>query len=227
MNAAVDDAPRTAPSSRAGRRRGRPLWVNIVAACLGLVLLYFAVTFVQVWAASRQDDAQPAEAIIVLGTAQYNGTPSKALAARLDHAIKLFQSGLAPLIVVTGGNQPGDLFTEAEASANYLQDHGVPGDKIERETTSNNTYDELAATARFLKQRGITTVLLVSDPFHSYRIAAIAGGLGMHVHVSPTSSSVFHGFDRLKALLRETVAVGAGRIVGYDRLDRIQDDLNR
>ena len=226
MNVVVDDAPRTAPGSGARARRRLPLVLKLFGGVLALFLLYFAITFAQVWAASRQDDAQPAQAIIVLGTAQYNGTPSKALAARLDHAIELYSRKLAPLIVVTGGNQPGDLFTEAEASANYLQDHGIPGDKIERETTSTNTYDELAATARFLKQRGVTEVLLVSDPFHSYRIADIAGDLGMNVHVSPTSSSVFHGFDKLKSLVRETVAVGAGRLVGYDRLDRIQDDLN-
>jgi uncharacterized SAM-binding protein YcdF (DUF218 family) len=207
------------------RLRALPLWLKLSAAAFAALFLYVGVTFAQVWIASRQDDTQPAEAIIVLGTAQYNGVPSAALAARLDHAKDLFDRGLAPLIVVTGGNQPGDLFTEAEASANYLQDRGVPGDKIERETTSTNSYDELAATARFLRQRGITEVLLVSDPFHSYRIADIAGSLGLKVHVSPTPSSVFRGFDTLKALVRETIAVAGGRIVGYDRLDRIKADL--
>ena len=139
-----------------------------------LLVSYVGVTFAQVWSASRQDHAQPAQAIIVLGAAQYNGTPSPALASRLDHAIDLYQRGMAPLIVVTGGRQPGDAFTEAEASANYLADHGIPGGAVERETTSTNSYDELAATARFLKARGITDVVLVSDPFHSYRIDDIA-----------------------------------------------------
>jgi uncharacterized SAM-binding protein YcdF (DUF218 family) len=70
-------------------------------------------------------------------------------------------------------------------------------------------------------------VLLVSDPFHSYRIAAIANDLGLHAHVSPTPSSVFHGFDKLKALLRETIAVAGGRLLGYDRLDRLQGEISR
>lgn len=199
-------------------------------ALIGLVLVvfgYFVVTFAQVWAASRNDEARPVQAIIVLGAAQYNGTPSKALAARLDHAADLYKRKLAPLVVVTGGKQPGDLFTEAEASANYLQARGVPGSAIERETTSTNSYDELAATARFLKQRGILDVLLVSDPFHSYRIGAIASDLGLRAHVSPTPSSVFRGFDQLKALMRETIAVGGGRLIGYQSLDRIQGDLTR
>jgi uncharacterized SAM-binding protein YcdF (DUF218 family) len=204
-----------------------PLWLKAVTAILSAIVLYFGVTFAQVWMSSRQDDARAVQAIIVLGTAQYNGTPSRALAARLDHAIDLYNRKLAPLIVVTGGNQPGDRFTEAEASANYLQERGIPGSAIERETTSTNSYDELAATARFLKQRSLLNVLLVSDPFHSYRIAAIANDLGLHAHVSPTPSSVFHGFDKLKALLRETIAVAGGRLLGYDRLDRVQGEISR
>lgn len=202
-------------------------WLKAVIGIVLLLVVYFGVTFAQVWSASRNDEARQVQAIIVLGAAQYNGTPSKALASRLDHAVDLYKRKLAPLVVVTGGKQPGDLFTEAEASANYLQARGVPGTAIERETTSTNSYDELAATARFLKQRGIVDVLLVSDPFHSYRIAAIAADLGLRAHVSPTPSSVFRGFEALKALLRETVAVAGGRVVGYQRLDRIQGDLTR
>ena len=206
--------------------RAWPRWLKIVLGAVGVVVLYAGVTFAQVWAASRQDHAQPAQAIIVLGTAEYNGTPSAALAARLDHAIDLSQRKIAPLVVVTGGRQPGDTYTEAEASANYLEQHGVPGTAIERETTSTNSYDELAATARFLKQRGTTEVVLVSDPFHSYRIDDIARGLGLHPHVSPTPTSVFHGLSSLTAMVRETVAVAGGRIVGYDRLDRIIEDID-
>jgi uncharacterized SAM-binding protein YcdF (DUF218 family) len=189
----------------------------VVAA---LLAGYVLVTFVQVWHASHQDDARKAQAIIVLGAAQFDGRPSAVLTARLDHAADLFRRGLAPLIVVTGGKQVGDRFTEAEASANYLAAHGVPGDAIERETTSTNSYDELAAAARFLHQRGITEVVLVSDPFHAYRINAIAHDVGLNAHVSPTPTSPVHGLDSAQALLRETVAVSAGRLVGFDRLDR-------
>jgi len=194
--------------------------VLIVAGVVALLALYVVVTFGQVWYASHQDDARRAEAIVVLGAAQFNGKPSKVLAARLDHAADLYKRGLAPLIVVTGGKQPGDNFTEAEASANYLAQHGVPGGAIERETTSSNSYDELAATARFLHERGINDVVLVSDPFHAYRINAIAHDVGLNAHVSPTPTSPVHGIDNAEALLRETAAVAAGRLVGYDRLDR-------
>jgi len=194
--------------------------VLIVAAVAALLALYVVITFGQVWYASHQDDARRAQAIVVLGAAQFNGKPSKVLAARLDHAADLYKRGLAPLIVVTGGKQPGDAFTEAEASANYLAQHGVPGGAIERETTSSNSYDELAATARFLHERNINDVVLVSDPFHAYRINAIAHDVGLDAHVSPTPTSPVHGIDNAEALVRETAAVAAGRLVGFDRLDR-------
>jgi uncharacterized SAM-binding protein YcdF (DUF218 family) len=194
--------------------------LRIVAVVAALLASYVLVTFVQVWHASHQDDARKAQAIIVLGAAQFDGRPSAVLSARLDHAADLYKRGLAPLIVVTGGKQTGDRFTEAEASANYLADKGIPGAAIERETTSTNSYDELAAAARFLHQRGINDVVLVSDPFHAYRINAIARDVGLNAHVSPTPTSPVHGFDNAQALLRETVAVSAGRLVGFDRLDR-------
>lgn len=194
--------------------------LKVAAILVGLLVTYVVITFFQVWHASHQDDAQKADAIIVLGAAQFNGRPSNVLTARLDHAADLYQQGLAPLIVVTGGRQGNDPDTEASVSAAYLESKGVPGGAIERETTSTNSYDELAATARFLHERGITNVLLVSDPFHAYRIGAIADKVGLDAHVSPTPTSPVHGIDNAEALLRETIAVSAGRLVGFDRLDR-------
>ena len=190
-------------------------WVDYL-----IVFLYFAVTFVQVWHAARQDDARPAQAIIVLGAAQFDGRPSNVLQARLDHAADLYNRKLAPIIVVTGGGQPGDRFTEAGASARYLESLGIPAEAIELETTSTNSRDELAAAARFLHKQGINDVLLVSDGFHAHRIDAIADEVGLNGHVSPTPTSPVKGFDEFRAEFRETVAVAAGRLIGYDRLDR-------
>lgn len=193
---------------------------RVALVVVALLAAYFVITFAQVWYASHQDDARQAQAIVVLGAAQFDGRPSNVLKARLDHAADLYQQGYAAQIVVTGGKQPGDRFTEAEASANYLATKGIPGGAIERETTSTNSYDELAATARFLKAKGITDVLLVSDPFHAFRIDAIAHEVGLNARVSPTPTSPVHGLDNARALVRETTAVAFGRLVGYDRLDR-------
>ncbi|MGH9119121.1 MAG: YdcF family protein [Acidimicrobiales bacterium] len=185
------------------------------------LVLYVGVTFVQVWLASRRDEARAADAIIVLGAAQYDGEPSPVLAARLDHAANLYRRGLAPLIVVTGGRQEGDRYTEAGAGAAYLERLRIPGTAIERETTSAHSWESLAAAARFLQDDGIERVLLVSDPYHSFRIDAIADDLGLEAFVSPTPSSPVGGGAELRAMARETAAVAVGRVIGYRRLLRL------
>ena len=100
--------------------------LRAVALVVAVAVVYVGATFVQVWAASRHDGARRAGAIVVLGAAQYDGKPSPALEARLDHAFDLWERGLAPVIVVTGGKQAGDRFTEASAGANELRSRGVP-----------------------------------------------------------------------------------------------------
>jgi vancomycin permeability regulator SanA len=192
-------------------------------ALLAAVVLYLGVTFVQVWMAARDDQARPAHAIVVFGTAQYNGVPSPVLAARLDHAIELYEQDLAPVIVVTGGNQPGDQFTEATASANYLIARGVPDEDVLREVSGTTSWQSLAAAANFLDDRSINDVLLVSDPFHSLRIRAMASELGLDGHSSPTKSSPIRGITEARYMVRETVAVAVGRVVGFRRQASIQD----
>jgi uncharacterized SAM-binding protein YcdF (DUF218 family) len=213
----VVDAPRapapSAPSAPGRARRRR--WPWALALLAGAVVLYVGGTFLQVWQASRQDAVRPAEAIVVLGAAQYDGRPSPALQARLDHAYELWDEGVAPLIVVTGGRQEGDRFTEATAGYNDLRARGVPDDAIRKEVQGTTTYESLAATARFLGEEGIDQVILVSSPSHSKRIADIAGRLGMEATVSPAD-----GGASLRSLVRETVAVSVGRIVDYRRLER-------
>jgi uncharacterized SAM-binding protein YcdF (DUF218 family) len=216
--------PETAP--RRPRRRWLRLTVRLVGLALVAVLVYLAVTFVQVWSAAGRDEAGPAGAIVVLGAAQYDGDPSPVLAARLDHAAELYRRGLAPLIVVTGGRQEGDRFTEAGAGAAYLESLGIPGAAIERETTSANSWESLAAAARFLREDDITEVILVSDPFHSYRIEAIAEDLGLDARVSPTDSSPVGGTEELRAMAREAAAVAVGRIIGWRRLVSLDGKLH-
>lgn len=198
------------------------LLLKIALGLVAVVVAYVAVTFAQVWWAARHDQAQPAQAIVVFGTAQYNGRPSPVLAARLDHAIDLFHRKLAPVIVVTGGNQPGDNFTEAGASAEYLLKRGVPDDDVLREVSGTTSWQSLAAAASFLGERDIKDVLLVSDPFHSYRIRAMASELGLDGHSSPTTTSPIRGFTELRYMARETAAVAIGRIVGFRRQARIE-----
>jgi uncharacterized SAM-binding protein YcdF (DUF218 family) len=155
-----------------------------------------------------------------LGAAQYNGTPSPVFKARLDHAAELYQRGVAPMLVVTGGKLSGDRFTEATAGADYLHTLGVPDDAILRETTGHSSWESLAAAARFLRARGIRRVVLVSDPFHSLRIQLIADELGLDAVTSPTRTSPIRGFEEWKRFLGEGLRVAVGRIFGFGRLTR-------
>ena len=194
------------------------LGLKVVAVLAGAVIAYLAVTFVQVSLAAERDQARPAQAIIILGSAQYNGVPSPDLKARLDHALDLWHRKLAPILVVTGGRQPGDVYTEATAEADYLLNHGVPDASILREVNGKDTWDSLAAAALFLKERGITRVLLVSDPFHDARITAMSSELGLRGYASPTRTSPIRGMNNLEHLLKETVEVALGQIIGFRRL---------
>lgn len=195
---------------------------RLVAFGLLVLVLYLAVSFVQVYQASRRDQARPADAIVVFGAAQYNGRPSPVLRARLDHAASLYKRKLAPTIVVTGGRAAGDETSEASASADYLFERkGIGQSAILREKDGRNSWQSLASAANELRKRGKTKVVLVSDPFHSARIAAMADELGLDAAVSPTRTSPISGERELRHLGRETVAVAAGRVVGFRRLMRI------
>jgi len=201
-------------------RIGRPRWLSgrraLRAALVAGVLaaLYVGVTFVQVLAASRADDTGPADAIVVLGAAQYNGTPSPVFAGRLDHARELWSAGRAGLIVTTGSKRLGDTFTEGYAGFEYLLQSGVPESDLLVITDGASTWEQLAATSRQLAIRDLDSVILVSDPYHALRLRQIASEVGLKSKISPTSSG-----SSLRQMLRETAAVSLGRILGYRRVD--------
>jgi uncharacterized SAM-binding protein YcdF (DUF218 family) len=221
--AGVDDLVDFRPRDRWGRpwvRKRR--WPRIVRrVLLGVVLLvfgYYAITLFQVVQAGRSDQARAVDAIVVMGAAQYDGRPSPQLAARLDHAVALYQQGFAPLVVVTGGKLPDDRFTEAEASASYLGERGVPSDAIVLESAGRSTYESLRGVADLLEERGLGSVLIVTDPYHSLRARMIAEDVGLDAYVSPTPSSVVRGGHNVRRHLVEAAGVALGRIIGFDNL---------
>ena len=194
------------------------LVVRIGLVLAGIAAAYLGVTAFQVWRAAREDQAGPADAIVVLGAAQYDGRPSPVYRARLDHAAELYQEDLAPTVLVTGGRRPGDRFTEAAAGAGYLAAHGVPEDAVLLESGGTDSWTSLEAAARVLGDR--RHVLLVSSPYHALRIRHIAGELGLEASSSPSSTHEGYG-ARAWHLASETLRVGAGRILGYGRLVRL------
>lgn len=190
---------------------------------LGAVVLvavfYFFVSLMQVWNTGRSADRQPVDAIIVLGAAQYDGRPSPQLQARLDHALELWNLNLASYIVVTGGKQEGDRFTEAAAARKFFETNGVASDLIVEENSGTTTYASLFAVSQVANQLNITRVLIVSDPFHLLRAKLIAGEVGLSASSSSTRSSVIQGGDAFRRNLQEAVGVAVGRIVGFRRVD--------
>src|SRR4051794_8320905 len=205
------------PIVRGRRRWPRRLGIGVLALML-LSIAYYGVTLYQVRSVAASDQTRPVDAIVVMGAAQYDGRPSPQLAARLDHALELWSSGVAPTVVVTGGNQPGDRFTEAEASANYLIARGVPPQSILQETEGHSSYASLNGVANLLRQHALFRVLLVSDPFHSLRSRLIAQELGLVAYVSPTRTSPVRGGAETRKELEEAAGIALGRVIGFKRL---------
>jgi len=158
-----------------------------------------------------QDDARPADAIVVLGAAQFNGVASDVFAARLDHAVALFKQGLAPWLIVTGGKQPGDRTTEAATARAYARNRGVPADHILMEDQGRNTLESLQAVAGIMQAHGLHTAVFVSDRVHMLRVLRMSTDLGIQSWGSPTATSptdldpTRHG----KALLHELAGLAA------------------
>lgn len=155
---------------------------------LGAAIVY-TVALVMVLVASQHDDRGPADAIVVLGAAQYNGRPSPVLRARLDHALGLYREGLAPLIVVTGGVGPGDTTSEALVGRRYLMAHEVPAESVVAQPQGRTTAASMTAVSEWLTGRGARRALLVSDPFHMFRLRLEARRTGIEAYTSPTESS--------------------------------------
>jgi uncharacterized SAM-binding protein YcdF (DUF218 family) len=193
------------------------LILRILSAFVTLVVLYFAITFVQIWMRGHDHSTMNAQAILVFGTTEDNGTPSPELTARLEQALLLYDQHRAPWIAVTGGRRTGDVYTEAGVSATYLEHHGVPASHIVIGSGSD-TWQNVESVAPLLKARGLRTVLTVTDPFHEYRAMANAADQGLIPYPSPVPNSPTIKHSLWRYYLKETLEVGAGRIVGYARL---------
>ena len=200
------------------RRRRRKVVRRSILAVVVLVAVYYAITLVQVYRTGQSDQARAVDAVVVMGAAQYDGRPSPQLAARLDHVVTLYGEGVAPLVIVTGGKQAGDRFTEAESSAQYLVDRGVPADAIVMESAGRTTYQSLAGAAELLAERGLDTVLVVTDPYHALRSRLTAEEVGLTAYAAPTPSSVIRGGNAIRRHLAEAGAVALGQIIGFDRI---------
>jgi len=156
------------------------------------VVIVFAVWLVSMSAVvmwSKRDEARPAQAIVVLGAAQYAGKPSPVLRARLDHALDLWNRHLASVLILTGGTGTGDTTSEAAVGRTYVRRRGVPDSAILEENEGRTTSESMRAVAGMLEVRGLQSALLVSDPFHMLRLRILARRFGFTPYTSPTQTS--------------------------------------
>jgi uncharacterized SAM-binding protein YcdF (DUF218 family) len=186
----------------------------IVSGVAVAVVVGFAS--VRIWQQGDRDEQRPVDAIVVLGAAQYDGRPSPVFKARLDHAVNLWQSGIAPEFVVTGGKLPGDRTTEAAVARRYAVDHAVPDDDIWGENEAHNTLDSLRAVAAEMKKRDLRSAVFVSDPTHMLRVLRIARDLGIEAYGSPTPTSPIQQDlgRRMSATVHELGALGVYFLTG-------------
>lgn len=182
---------------------------------------YLFIVFCSVLYVGARDNTAKADAIVVMGAAQYDGRPSPQLAARLDHALLLFNEGRAPLIAVTGGKRLGDRYTEAEASRRYLVARGVDEAAILAETSGASTWQSVANLSPVLNKEGLRTVLVVTDRYHVQRTVLSLREVGFEASGSATRTSPVTGARALAHAAEESVGVALGRLIGFQRLWRI------
>ncbi|MFP5371511.1 MAG: YdcF family protein [Actinomycetes bacterium] len=192
------------------------LLARVVLAALLAVVLLIASTSLAIWWTARQDARPASDAIVVLGSAQYNGVPSSIFEARLEHAIALYEDGVAPVIVTVGGKADGDQFAEAEAGRDYLAASGIPVEALLAVPEGGDTLESIRAVSTTFAQQGWDRAVLVSDPWHAMRAERMAEDVGMEAESSPTRQgpAVQTRATQFRYILRETAAYLLYRATG-------------
>jgi uncharacterized SAM-binding protein YcdF (DUF218 family) len=189
---------------------------RVVGAAVLLVGLTWGLLALTIFLFGRRDEAREADAIVVLGAAQYDGRPSPVLRARLDHAVQLYDDGVAPRLIFTGGVGRGDTVSEAEVSRRYAMRAGVPDSAILLERAGLSSVESMAAVADLMREGGYDSAVLVSDPFHMLRLRLLASRHGFRAYSSPTRTSPISSDPALewRHVLRESLVLPASLFSG-------------
>lgn len=182
------------------------MWLLI--ALLVSVAAFFAFTVAQIVHTSSLEETHPADAIVVFGAAEYSGHPSPVLRARLDHALELFQRGVAPVVITTGGAAADPSFSEGGVGHDYLMHHGVPERSLIAETQGHDTSESAVRVAVIMRANGLHSCVAVSDAYHVFRIRKLLEHQGIGpVYVAPRADSKPHSWtQRAIAVMRETAS---------------------
>ena len=162
----------------------RAVW-NAIALAAVVIVVDIAYLSLRIEQQSNVDEAQPADVIIVLGAAEYRGRPSPVLRARLDHALELYNSHLAPRIMTTGGAGGDPVFTEGGVGRSYLMSRGVPAEAIIVESEAESTVESTTLASEKMRRMGLRSAIVVSDGYHIYRVKKMLQSAGVHVYGSP------------------------------------------
>jgi uncharacterized SAM-binding protein YcdF (DUF218 family) len=189
---------------------------RLVLALVLAALLLVGSTAGAIWWTARHDSRPQSDAIVVLGSAQYDGVPSSIFEARLEHALRLWQDGVAPMIVTVGGKADGDRFTEAESGAAYLSAAGVPDEALRPVPEGVDTLESMRSVSQVFDEQGWTTAVLVTDPWHAMRTERMAEDAGIEAEASPTRQgpAVYSRTTQVRYIFRETAAYLLYRATG-------------
>ncbi len=188
-----------------GRSRRNIIWLAFLPELAVVIFLAFAAAGIV--GASHLQELHPADAIVVFGAAEYSGRPSPVYRARLDHAFDLFQQGLAPMVITTGGAALDPRYNEGGVGHDYLMHRGIPDASLIEETQGSDTAQSAKRIGVILRTNNMHTCIAVSDAYHVFRIRKMLEHEGIRVYVAPRPDSVPHGWlARTQAVLREAVS---------------------
>jgi uncharacterized SAM-binding protein YcdF (DUF218 family) len=182
-------------------------WVLLLSAGLGALLLFFGITGSRIVRASAETPTRKADVIAIFGAAEYAGHPSPVYKARLDHGYELFEKGLAPMVITTGGAAQDPDFSEGGVGRSYLLRRGVPEEALIEETQGSDTAQSAARVANIMRANGMRSCIAVSDAYHVFRIRALLEHEGVQVELAPRPESRPHPlWERFAAVMREAAS---------------------
>lgn len=182
-------------------------WPLLLSAVAGALLLFFGITGSNIVHAGAEMPAKKADVIVIFGAAEYSGHPSPVYRARLDHGYELFQKGMAPVVITTGGSAQDPEFSEGGVGRDYLFRRGVPEQALIAETQGSDTARSAARVANIMRANGMRSSIAVSDAYHVFRIRALLEHEGVEVEVAPRPESrPRHLWDRFGAVMREAAS---------------------
>ena len=186
----------------------RQVWRGI-KLCLLVLLVQAAWCTWLVYSYSTRTASQRADAAVVLGAAAWGKNPSPVFRERINHGITLYRSNRVGKLIFTGGTPKSGYMTEAEVARRYARGHGVPNKDILLETTSRDTQQNLENTKTLMYNNGLESVVIISDPYHLARAAAVADCVGLDYQTEPTPTSLYSGQNRAKFMASEVLSLMA------------------